>query len=318
MQGTKIPFGERQGMLFRAFEVENGLACGCICPGCHKPLNAANGGQKVIPHFRYVHSENCVSGFKDGVRRAAVALIAAQRSLTLPSFHCQISAMTDSGRILSREVSVPETSAAAERVERFVDLGDVTAHAILTTGNHQLLVRIKVFSRSEKKRYERLSNIEASSVEIDLSELNLGQISDPLAFERAVMSDPTTRSWIRSLRGERRIKRAEAGLARSYNRFYRPAKRRTSVLDILVEVIFRAICFPIGWPIVRLITLGKHPSKGSWFAYTPEAQCTSAAGARRSGDRNNGSHETVHFSVAHQQHRSPGVITGRLPHSNYQ
>ncbi|WP_236186033.1 competence protein CoiA [Pseudomonas juntendi] len=213
MQGTKIPFGERQGMLFRAFEVENGLACGCICPGCHKPLNAANGGQKVIPHFRHVHSENCVSGFKDGVRRAAVALIAAQRSLTLPSFHRQISAMTGSGRILSREVSIPETSVAAETVERFVDLGDVTAHAILTTGNHQLFVRIKVFSRSEKKRYERLSNIEASSVEIDLSELDLGQINDPLTFERAVLFDPTTRSWIRSLRGEMRIKRAEAELA---------------------------------------------------------------------------------------------------------
>lgn len=213
MQGTKIPFGERDGMLFRAFEVENGLACGCICPGCHKPLNAANGGQKVIPHFRHGHSENCVSGFKDGVRRAAVALIAAQRRLTLPAFRHQISAMADSGRILSREVSVPETSATADTVERFVDLGDVIAHAVLTTGNRQLLVRIKVFSRAENKRYERLSNIEASSVEIDLSGLSLGQINDPLTFERAVLSDASTRSWIRSLRGEMRIKRAEAELA---------------------------------------------------------------------------------------------------------
>lgn len=101
MQGIKIPLGERQGMFFRPFETVNGLACGCICPVCHKPLNAANGGKKVIPHFRHFYSKNCVSDFKDGVRRAAVALIAAQRSLTLPSFHCQISAMTDSGRILS-------------------------------------------------------------------------------------------------------------------------------------------------------------------------------------------------------------------------
>lgn len=37
-----------------------------------------------------------------------------------------------------------------------------------------------------------------------------------------------------------------------------------------------------------------------------------SGGARRSGDRNNGSYETVHFSVAHRQHRSLGVITGRL------
>ena len=50
------------------------------------------------------------------------------------------------------------------------------------------------------------------------------------------------------------------------------------MLDILIEVIFRAICFPIGWPIVRLITLGKYPTKGSWFTYTPESKWTSALG----------------------------------------
>nr|WP_250548242.1 hypothetical protein [Pseudomonas hormoni] len=50
------------------------------------------------------------------------------------------------------------------------------------------------------------------------------------------------------------------------------------MLDILIEVIFRAICFPIGWPIMRHISLGKHPSKGSWFAYTPKSECTSAVG----------------------------------------
>lgn len=213
MQDTRIPFGEREGMLFRAFEVENGFACGCICPGCRKPLNAANGGQKVISHFRHVHSENCVSGYKDGVRRAAVALIAAQRCLTLPAFRREISATTDSGLTLFREVAVPETSATADTVERFVDLGDVSAHAVLTTNNRQLLVRIKVSSRAENKRYERLSKIEASSVEIDLSGLSLGQINDPVTFERAVLSDPTTRLWIRSLRGEMRIKRAEVELA---------------------------------------------------------------------------------------------------------
>lgn len=50
------------------------------------------------------------------------------------------------------------------------------------------------------------------------------------------------------------------------------------MLDILIEVIFRTICFPVGWPIVKLITLGKFPAKGSWFACTPESEWTSAVG----------------------------------------
>ncbi len=50
------------------------------------------------------------------------------------------------------------------------------------------------------------------------------------------------------------------------------------MIDILVEVIFRAVCFPIGWPLMRLVTLGRYPSKGSWFSYTPESEWTSALG----------------------------------------
>ncbi len=44
MQETKIPFGEHDGVLLRAFEVANALACNVVCPGCRRPLNAANGG----------------------------------------------------------------------------------------------------------------------------------------------------------------------------------------------------------------------------------------------------------------------------------
>jgi hypothetical protein len=50
------------------------------------------------------------------------------------------------------------------------------------------------------------------------------------------------------------------------------------VLDPLIEVIFRAIFFPVGWPIMRLITLGKYPSKGAWFASTPESDWTCGVG----------------------------------------
>ncbi|WP_455808888.1 hypothetical protein [Pseudomonas koreensis] len=50
------------------------------------------------------------------------------------------------------------------------------------------------------------------------------------------------------------------------------------MLDVLIEAIFRAICFPVGWPIVKLLTRGKYPSKGSWFAYTPESEWISAVG----------------------------------------
>jgi len=50
------------------------------------------------------------------------------------------------------------------------------------------------------------------------------------------------------------------------------------LLDILLGLILRAICFPLGWPIVKLLTRGKYPTKGSWFADTPQAQWTTGVG----------------------------------------
>ena len=213
MQGTKIPFGERDDVLLRAFEVANGLACNCICPGCRKPLVAANGGLKVIPHFRHAQAEDCSRGYKEGVRRAAVALIATQQRLTLPAYYHQINATTHSGSTLRSDVTFPSEVILADNVVRFVDLGTVRAHAVVTKAERQLLVWIKVSSRTQHERHQRLACIGASAIEIDLSRLTLELINDPATFEYAVLSNPDNRSWIRSLRGERLGERAAEKMA---------------------------------------------------------------------------------------------------------
>lgn len=49
-------------------------------------------------------------------------------------------------------------------------------------------------------------------------------------------------------------------------------------MDILIEVFFRAICYPIGWPIVKIFTLGKFPGKNQWMSYSPESEWTAGVG----------------------------------------
>ncbi|ALU62345.1 MULTISPECIES: hypothetical protein [Pseudomonas] len=46
----------------------------------------------------------------------------------------------------------------------------------------------------------------------------------------------------------------------------------------LFEVVARAMFYPVGWPIVKLLTLGKYPVKGSWFAETPAANWATGMG----------------------------------------
>ena len=52
----------------------------------------------------------------------------------------------------------------------------------------------------------------------------------------------------------------------------------SELLGVLVDFVFQAICFPIGWPLMKALTLGKYPAKGSWFSESPSAQWTSAIG----------------------------------------
>jgi hypothetical protein len=50
------------------------------------------------------------------------------------------------------------------------------------------------------------------------------------------------------------------------------------VLYDLGEIIFQAICFPVGWPFVKVLSMGKYPIKGCWFSQNPSAQWTSGLG----------------------------------------
>ncbi|WP_181902037.1 hypothetical protein [Ectopseudomonas oleovorans] len=203
MHETKIPFGERDGTLFRAYEVENGLRYGCICPGCQQPLNAANNGEKVVPHFRHAKSNDCFDGFREGVRRAAVALIAKHKQLMLPALIETVRVATQDGRLLEEKVELQPVVITADNVERFVDLGSLGGHAVLHQSTRQLIVRIKLSTRMEHERYSQLAALEHSSMEIDLHHLALEHINDPAKFEHAVLHDSANRLWIRSIRGER-------------------------------------------------------------------------------------------------------------------
>ncbi|MCY1356423.1 hypothetical protein D9M69_428760 [compost metagenome] len=209
---NKIPFGERNGVLHRAHEVDNGLRCGCICPGCKRPLNAANQGEKVAPYFRHAQAEECTSGFKEGVRRAAVALIVEKRRMSLPGFADRAMVIPVRGASLVSDVQFNAMDVTADTVVRFVDFGDLLAHAVLHCADRQLLVRIRVSPRAEHERYRRLRALDHSSIEIDLSRLSLGDINDPFVFEHAVLKDPTNRVWIRSMRGEKLVERARQEL----------------------------------------------------------------------------------------------------------
>ncbi len=203
MLGLSIPLGERDGQLYRAYEVENGLGCGCVCPACRKPLVAANQGEKRLPYFRHAELEQCGQGRSEGIRRAAVQLIARRKEILLPGFSDTVVMSGRSGQVRSADVAFAPLCVQVEQVERFVDLGDLRAHALLTLQGRELVVRILCSARQEHERRRRLQAMELSSIEVDLHWLSDVEINDQARFEHAVLHAPSNRAWIRCLKAER-------------------------------------------------------------------------------------------------------------------
>lgn len=202
MSYAAVPWGERDGRMYLAHEVENGKRCGCHCPACRDPLVAANKGRKQIPHFRHAAAQSCEHGRSEGIRRAAVQLIAERNTLLLPSYQKELRLAAKNGAVCSEQFGFSAMLIHADMVERFVGLDGVRAHALMTAQGRQLVVRIKCTARNEHKRWQYMQELDLASLEIDLHRLTDEQINDKAFFEQAVLTDPDNRRWIRSLRAE--------------------------------------------------------------------------------------------------------------------
>lgn len=222
MSHSAIPLGELDGQMLRAYEVENGLRCGCVCPACRGALVAANQGDKRFPYFRHAELEACASGRAEGIRRAAVQVLAHHKQLLLPQFNGLAELKAPGDRLLTKPVEFAPVHVVLDEVESFVDLGDeLRAHALVTCRGRQLVVRIKVSARQQHERTRRIKEMPLSSMEIDLHQLTDEQINDQEYFTQAVLGDAANRSWIRSLRGELMVERALSELQAEFQQLER-------------------------------------------------------------------------------------------------
>lgn len=206
MSGNMIPFGERDGLLYQADEVANGLSCQCVCPECQRALVAANEGTKVLPYFRH-QQKACEGGHAAGVKRKAIELIVGALQIQLPPFMQVVSAKTMNGYPISKMVSFEASLLQAVRAEVAVKLADVTADVVFTSGHHQLLIYVRAAKRRDHQKEARLVALGMSVLELDLSHLELGTILDKDAFRQVVLFDLKVRRWLHTARGSKMVER---------------------------------------------------------------------------------------------------------------
>lgn len=123
--GARVPFGLREAdqQLVGVSEVPNGQACGCICPSCHTPLVARQGGKRGW-HFAHrakqVYDDTeelCDYSFYVSVVLMAKQLFQRAESLALPRYVISVDHLDDdSHQIYRGEVVV--TLASTARLDR--------------------------------------------------------------------------------------------------------------------------------------------------------------------------------------------------------
>lgn len=55
------------------------------------------------------------------------------------------------------------------------------------------------------------------------------------------------------------------------------------MLDVLLEIVIRVICYPVGWAFIKVVILGRRPDRTVWCADTPENESITELGAAMCG-----------------------------------
>lgn len=188
---------DRQGRLVDIHSVPQGLACGCVCPGCGGRLLAKQ-GQIRAWYFSHASGAECVSGAETALHLAAKRLILEHRSVALPPLVVNFKRLHPRFGLFERSktVELPEkvwrlSEARAEsRIGTYI--ADVAGHLDDRT---EVIVEVKVRHEVEPEKAKYLRARRVPCIEIDLLPLLEEALTlQDLAWH--VLESGTNRSWV--------------------------------------------------------------------------------------------------------------------------
>ncbi len=188
----KVPFGLKDGVMYEPMQVENGSACGCICPSCKAPLEAvANKTDKiylVVRHFRHAKNKDCANGRETSIHLAAKQLIEEHRKIFLPAIEAKIETIVDARGVSHQSSNIlrQEGIFKLQSVRLEESVGDFKPDLIAIDENGaELLIEIAVTSPVDEDKLGKIKKYGQPLVEVNASEVpidNFEQLAQ-LLFE---------------------------------------------------------------------------------------------------------------------------------------
>lgn len=186
---TIVWANDLNGVARYILEVQTGLDCNCVCPGCGARLEAVNARNpywKKRPHFRHYQAPELKDCATNAVLTAAIKIVKTIIELKLPSFEVTQEISTPSGKIFTAKAKAAEEIVQVA-VTEFVDATD----AILTLADgRKIRLRLVATARRSSDPTESVMD----EVAIDLTDPVL-QTADPETLREHITLSGSARRW---------------------------------------------------------------------------------------------------------------------------
>lgn len=194
--GNKVPFGlNTDGELVEVGAVPSGLACKCVCPACHFPLQARKGG-KTKHHFAHdPKAKPCTAGYETALHLMAKQSLLEYGHINLPELAISLSKRHPTGWFVREfEVVTTDTTLEYDHVALEQNLSNTRPDIILTTDGEPLLVEVAVTHFADRAKTDRIRQMGIKAIEIDLSELPALPTKNQLI--EAVIIERDNKKWL--------------------------------------------------------------------------------------------------------------------------
>lgn len=156
----KLKYGLLDDTLISIEEVENGLACNCVCPHCKAPLIAKK-GEKRVKHFAHYKLADCNHGTESALHLMAKSIIVETCKIFVPYFPKTEYDFTYNGKVVTFEKAEPEKILS----------NSIRGDVVLYNGSGYLNVEIKVTHEVDLSKTVELFNFGIPTIEVDLSDI---------------------------------------------------------------------------------------------------------------------------------------------------
>jgi hypothetical protein len=197
ISNNKIPFGLKNGNLVEVSEVESGLACGCVCPSCHRKLQANKG--PIVSHY-FSHdplqgTQACESAFETAIHLMAKQILSEKGSAFFPELSIKLTQSDANGNVHEEKRLIEAKFLKKfDRVELEKRLGDIRPDIIAYQGGVPFLIEVAVTNFSGKGKIDLIRAKSLAAIEIDLSKVSYRTTKEEL--RRLIIEKDNNKKWL--------------------------------------------------------------------------------------------------------------------------